>query len=434
MRVLITGATGFIGRSLAQALLRQGHELVCAVRDPRRLDLGPGRWQALQADLARVPDRAWWREQLAGVDAVVNAVGIIRESPAQPFDALHHRAPAELFRACVDAGVAVVVQVSALGADEQARSRYHLSKKAADDVLRSLPLRGAVVQPSVVYGAGGASTALFNRLAAAPLLWMPEAGRMHLQPVHLQDVVQGVVALLQAPPARIETIAFVGPEQLTMAGYLRRLRRALGVAGPLPVLPMPRSLFLWGARLASRVPGGLLDEETAGMLLRGNSAPAHGLQALLGRPSTPVRQFVPEGLQEPLRTQAVLGVWVPVLRVALALLWLWTAVVSLGLYPVQDSYALLAQVGITGAAAPVALYGAALLDGVLGLLTLACPARWRRALWALQLLVIAGYTALITLFLPEYWLHPYGPISKNLPILAAIGLLWGLEPRPTLRR
>jgi hypothetical protein len=49
-------------------------------------------------------------------------------------------------------------------------------------------------------------------------------------------------------------------------------------------------------------------------------------------------------------------------------------------------------------------------------------------LWPAQLLLIAGYTLLITVFLPEYWLHPYGPISKNLPLMAAIALLWAAEP------
>jgi hypothetical protein len=110
------------------------------------------------------------------------------------------------------------------------------------------------------------------------------------------------------------------------------------------------------------------------------------------------------------------------------LLWIWTAIVSFGLYPVQDSYALLARVGLHGAAATVALYGAALFDLVLGVLTLASPARWRRGLWLTQAALIVGYTVLITLFLPEYWLHPYGPIAKNIPLLALIGLLWALEP------
>jgi hypothetical protein len=96
-------------------------------------------------------------------------------------------------------------------------------------------------------------------------------------------------------------------------------------------------------------------------------------------------------------------------------------------YPVDDSLALLARVGLTGTAGIAALYGAAALDFAIGIAILA--ARRRRMLWLLQLALIAGYTALITVFLPEQWLHPYGPILKNLPMLAAILLLHQLEER-----
>ncbi|WP_226986124.1 SDR family oxidoreductase [Ramlibacter tataouinensis] len=424
----MTGATGFIGRALARALLREGHELVCAVRDPARLSLGSGAWRGLRVDLSTVPMSEWWKPHLAGIDAVINAVGIIREQPGQTFEALHDRAPCELFHACAQAGVRQVVQVSALGADAQATSRYHLSKKAADDVLRALPVAGTVVQPSLVYGSEGASAAMFNQMAAAPLLALPQRGGMAVQPVHATDVVAGVLALLRKPPAPGSTIAFVGPQPMPLRDYLRQLRRALGIAGPLPVLPLPTFLFMTGARVAARLPGSILDEETAGMLLRGNAAPAADFRRLLGRPPREVAQFIHAAEAPALRTQAVLGVWLPVLRVALALLWIWTAIVSLGLYPVAQSYELLARVGLTGGLAALALYGAAGLDLLLGVLTLAAPAAWRRWVWASQLLLIGGYTLLITLFLPEYWLHPYGPLSKNLPLLAAIGLLWALEP------
>jgi hypothetical protein len=122
-----------------------------------------------------------------------------------------------------------------------------------------------------------------------------------------------------------------------------------------------------------------------------------------------------------------------VLRLALALLWLWTGIVSLGLYPLQDSYALLDRVGLHGALATIALYGAAALDLALGVLTLVAAPAWRRWVWLAQLALVGCYTVLITLFLPDYWLHPYGPISKNLPVVAAIALLWALEP-PARRR
>ena len=401
MRVLMTGATGFIGNALAQALLREGHELVCAVREPARLDLGPGRWRAVRADLSTVPDAAWWQPHLAGVQAVINAVGIIREQPGQAFDALHARAPSELFQAAADAGVRTAIQISALGADDEAQSRYHRTKKIADDTLRALPLAGAVVQPSIVYGAQSPGAAMFNSMAAAPLLAMPQAGAMQVQPVHVDDVVAGVLALLAAPPTPVATVAFVGPEPLAMADYLRQLRGALGLPGGLPVLPLPTPLFLAGAHLAAHVPGSMLDPETAGMLLRGNAAPSQDFRRLLGRAPRAVPAFIEPHQVAPLRARAVLDVWQPVLRVALALAWFGTA---------------LALFQATGPGAAIAT--------LLGLSALACPARWRRALWLAQgALVAVALLVAGAVLLPRPSLTAWG-----LPGLALLGLLWALEP------
>jgi uncharacterized membrane protein YphA (DoxX/SURF4 family) len=125
-----------------------------------------------------------------------------------------------------------------------------------------------------------------------------------------------------------------------------------------------------------------------------------------------------------MRTRAQLAWLLPLLRVSLAAVWLTAGVVSFGLYPVSDSMALLARTGLTGPAASIALYGAATLDIVMGLATLFAP---RRGLWLAQIGLIAAYTAIITIFLPEQWLHPYGPVVKNLPILAALAMLHQLD-------
>jgi hypothetical protein len=221
------------------------------------------------------------------------------------------------------------------------------------------------------------------------------------------------------PRARI---AAVGPRPTTLREFLGVLRAGLGL-GKARFLRVPQALV----GLAARLRPGLLDRDTWSMLRRGNTADVAAFRELLGRDPIDPARFIGAGESRSQRTQAQLAWLLPVLRVSVAAVWIVTGVVSAGVYPVEESLALLARVGLTGTAALAALYGAAALDLAIGVAILA--ARRRRMLWLLQIAVIAGYTALITVFLPEQWLHPYGPILKNLPMLAAILLLHQLEER-----
>ncbi len=108
------------------------------------------------------------------------------------------------------------------------------------------------------------------------------------------------------------------------------------------------------------------------------------------------------------------------IRYTLAVIWLASGALSLGVYPRHESLEMLAQVGLQGSPALIALYGGALLDVAMGVLTLGYP---RRVLWLVQVALILGYTAIITVWLPQYWLHPFGPVLKNLPVLLLLWLL-----------
>jgi nucleoside-diphosphate-sugar epimerase len=425
--ILLTGASGFIGRHLAHALTAAGHDVLCATRSSaKRLPSGT---RSIAADYTKDFSEADWLPRLKGVDAVINAVGILREHGAQTFDAIHSRAPRALFAACVKAGVRRVIQISALGADGHAQSRYHLSKKEADDFLSTLPVSSVIIQPSLVYGPGGTSAQLFNTLASLPVIPLPGSGRQHVQPVHIDDVVATVLAALtQGLPSGTRIVA-AGPQAMSMRDFLVRLRAAMGL-GSAPCLPVPGVLMRLGAVAGKWLPGALLDPETLQMLERGNTASREDnarLQTLLGRPPRSVAQFIPPSSAQATGRFAQLGWLLPLLRISIALVWIITGIVSLGLYPVVDSYALLARVGITGVLAPVMLYGAAIMDLLFGIATLVLKRRYW--LWLAQLGAILFYTVIITWKLPEFWLHPYGPLLKNLPMLAAIWLLFEWEKR-----
>lgn len=108
-------------------------------------------------------------------------------------------------------------------------------------------------------------------------------------------------------------------------------------------------------------------------------------------------------------------------RLVIGAVWLVTGALSLGIYPQADSLQLLGRVGLQGTAAVVSLHLATTLDILLGLLTIFRPGK---RLWQIQAMLIVAYTLIITLRLPEFWLHPFGPILKNLPIFL---LLWMLH-------
>lgn len=427
--ILITGATGFIGNHLVMALAAAGHSIVCATRSGQSKDIRDLKDEAqitcIAADFTRDFDMDIWRKRLVGIDVVINAVGILREHGSQTFQALHDRAPRALFAACKAANVKVV-QISALGADENARSRYHLSKKAADEALLASPNKSVVVQPSLVYGPGGTSAQLFNLIASLPVIPLPGAGDQRIQPIHVDDLTQAVVVLVETDQYLGQRVPLVGPEPITFRRYLGELRHLMGL-GPPTFLPVPVGFVEFSARIGQRFGKGLLDLETWQMLQRGNTADPATTRALLDRNPRSVREFASKWEVKALRLSALLGWLQIVLRVSLAAVWFVAGAVSMGIYPVEESYVLLARVGITGSLAPIALYGAAAMDVAFGFGTLFL--RNRRLLWIAQVILIGVYMVAITLFLPEFWLHPFGPLIKNLPILAVILLLYELEKR-----
>lgn len=433
MKILITGAQGFIGSRLAEALVKEGHQLVCPSRHSRPPACPGEKASAVPADFTRMDDPVAWAPWMDGVDCVINTVGIFRDATGTDYTTVHVRAPVALFEAARRRG-ARVIQFSALGADAGAESAFHRSKRAADDALRALGIAAFIVQPALVYGPGGASAALFDRLAVLPVLPLPGGGRQRVQPVHIDDVVAGVLALLRMPATGAVTIAFCGPHALCLRDYLAALRRGLGIAGRQHVVPLPAAVARAAARWGGPLAGGLLTPDSLAMLERGNTAEPSAFARLLGRTPMPPERFVGAAERDALRARAIQDNVVPLLRLCVALVWLWTAVVSLGGYPVADSLALLQRAGVPSPLAPLALYGAALLDLLFGILTLAWHGRRARHLWLAQAGLILAYTAIITLRLPEQWLHPFGPMSKNLPMLAVLALLYLHDSGPRARR
>ncbi|MBE7439985.1 MAG: NAD(P)H-binding protein [Spirochaetales bacterium] len=411
-RIFLTGATGFVGSHFLRALLAAGYRVRACCRSPERQE-PHAQIEWIAGDFSTDHDPAIWTERLRDCSTVINAVGIITETRSARFEDLHTRGPVALFKAAKDLNIDHVIQISALGADENGTTAYHRTKYAADQELQRLIPGSTVLRPSLILGPGGKSMNLFTVLSSLPVIPLPGRGDFAVQPIRIDDLTAGVIQLLRAPFPGVLDVT--GPQALTWKGMLAGMARSRD----LRPLFMPIPLFL--IRLVARLGIGPLSLDTLAMLERGSTADPEPFQKKAGIQLQDATDLPAMGIHP---MEMILPVFWPVMRISLAFLWIWTGIVSLFLFPVEQSFAWLKATLIPEALLYPALVSASMLDALLGLLLFT---RLRTLAYGIQFVTVLVYTIILTFALPEMWLHPFGPASKNLPLLALTLLGWILD-------
>ncbi len=425
MRVLVTGANGFIGRHLVSALLRAGHQVVPAVRHKRDLNRFLKSPAAIAVGLNRDTQPGAWLPRLVGIDAVINCAGVLQGRAGQNIDAIHHTGPKALFQACEIAGVKRVVQVSAISAATGAGTAYATSKMQADDFLKTTSLDWTILKPSLVYGAGAyGGTSLMRGLAAWPFV-MPLVGdgRQTFRPLSMTDLCTLIVRLLDQPSENKTTLVVVGPDEVSLKEILVDLRDWLGFSAA-RILHIPKGLVRLLARIGD-VTGGSINSTAFQQMEFGNAggAPAPG-EKLWTTPTSwhaGLRDY-PSQVQD--RWHARLYFLRPILRIGLGLTWILSGLIGL-LLPAERAAEIFTTLGLPAQAAPLLAIGSCLLDMAIGLALLL---RWRPGLLAgIQVAVVTGYTLVLTLAVPALWIDPFGPLLKNLIFIIAALILAAIE-------
>ncbi len=252
-RIVITGGTGFVGRTLCERLVEISTEvqLVVPTRQlpqARPVQLLP----TVEVRRCNVHDPAEAARLLAGADALVHLVAILHGDDAA-FDRVHVQLPRTLATAARAAGIQRVVHVSALAAAPDAPSAYLRSKAAGEAAWRDSRLSVQVLRPSVVFGADDRFTNLFAGLQRwFPVL--PLAGAdARFQPVWVDDVARAIIAGLKRPQPIAPAVNCAGPEVLT-------LRQIVGLVGRMagcerPVWALPEGIGMLQASLMGLLPG-----------------------------------------------------------------------------------------------------------------------------------------------------------------------------------
>jgi UDP-glucose 4-epimerase len=255
-RVLVTGASGFVGRALVPALVAAGHAVRAAVRRAPAPDgspaFGPPVELAIHGDLATDVD---WRPLLAGIDVVVHLAGIAHTGPGVAeahYDRVNHLATAELAGAAREAGIERFVLVSSIRAQTgpasdrvlteadvpQPTDPYGRSKLAAEVAVAASGVPFTILRPVLVYGPGaGGNLRTLLRLCALPLPLPFGAltGRRSL--VSAQNLCSAVAHVLAHDGCCGETYVVADPRPLSLPEIVAALRAGLGKTPGLIAVP-----------------------------------------------------------------------------------------------------------------------------------------------------------------------------------------------------
>ena len=419
MRILVAGASGFIGSHIVAHLVSRGHEVVAAARNPQAAAqrLAGAEWIACDFRRDRADD---WAPRLAGVRAVVNCVGVLQDGLGDDSRAVHVAGADALFEACERAGVKRVLHISAVGVDDAAGSAYSRDKLDGEAALKARDLDWLILRPSLVIARnvyGG--TALIRALCGLPFITPVVGGEQVFRPIGMDDLCEAVRQLVEpGAPAR-RSFDLAGPEPVSFADLVRGYRRWLGF-GESRIWRVPRwlarpafwagDLLGWlGVRTSMRT-NSLKQrdfdvEGDPGPWMDATGAKPRGFHAWLAAHTS--------GVQD--RWQARLGFARPLARWVLGLYWLMTGVLALTVAK-GHAYQVLSDAGFDAASRPPVLWFGSLFDIVLGLAMLA---KWRvRSVATVMILGTFGYVATLSVTLPGLWADALGPILKVFPMMA----------------
>lgn len=240
--LLLTGATGTIGRPLLRRLLDGGVEVRCLVRDPRRLGSERVRVQIALGDLA---DQFSFRDALRGVDTVVHLAAAIRDQPRGSIEDLAIAATWRLVGAAERADVQRLVFFSALGASTDNPTRLLRAKAIAERAVVSSSLSHTIFAPSIVYSPGDPFLRLLERISLLPVVPLAGLGQATFQPICADDVAECVIAALQSGPhsagAQDSRFELAGPETLSYRAIVETVLNSLGRSRRL--LPVPTAVM-----------------------------------------------------------------------------------------------------------------------------------------------------------------------------------------------
>lgn len=416
MKILILGATGFIGSEVLRSLHLRGHPVTGLARSVTRArDKWPfTNW--ISADLARMTRVSDWDALVRDHDAIVNCAGALQDGLSDDLAATQEKAMLALYEAAAQAGGRLLIQISARTAGAAADLPFLATKRRADAALAASGLPCVILRPALVVGRNAhGGTALVRALASFPLTLPLVNGAMPVQTVAVEDVAAAVSAAIDSEIPPGSDLELAADETLTLQDVVAKHRQWLGLP-PAPVINLPSAL-MHPASLVADAAGALgwrsplrstaMTVMSEGIVTENETGPRMASLKTLKQ----TLAAHPSGVQDLWFARFYL--LKPLVILCLSLFWLLSGLVPL--LHINEAAAHFLPFMPQAPAVTLTL-ATCLIDIALGATVLLRPLA-RKALIGM-LLVSAAYLAGGSLLEPGLWLDPLGPLVKVLPSIA----------------
>jgi uncharacterized protein YbjT (DUF2867 family) len=289
VKVLVTGATGFVGPKIVAALKDRGLDVrVLARRPERSAGLGV---EVVRGDVTDPPSLA---VAVAGCTHVIHLVAIIRGRPAD-FERVMTEGTRNLVAAAQAADVTRFVLMSALGTSEHGTVPYYRAKWNEERAVIDSGLEYTIFRPSFVFGRGGALPTFVQQVKLSPVVTVIGDGKQRSQPIAVEDVASAFALAVDDPRAANRTFELGGPEIVDWNQLYLTIARVLGKKRRLVHIPF--ALARAGALLTERLPGAPLTADQVTMLQGADNVVSNSdAQATFDLPLVPLEQQIRSAL------------------------------------------------------------------------------------------------------------------------------------------
>lgn len=380
MKIFIAGATGFIGNAAFHALVPD-HAITLGSRTRPE---GYENWK--QIDFSRENN---WNEILEGIDLVINAIGIIEGD----FEQVQTKGPHAMFEACRKKGIRII-NISAVGAEKENPGTPFLNTKKETDQFLLKYEKAHIIYPGIAFGKGALSTQFFAEMVQFPVVPIPKGvtpPSVHIS--QLARIIKDVAENFEKYPQQIFAVS--KPEPLEKLLTAIRGKSATFIKMPVSLMTAFFTFF----------PHARIGIFNISMLKMLSTVNAYDYQPMCDEASAQINS------RELVKSNYFIKY---IALFSVAFVWIWSGVSSFVSW--DESRALMKEVGASDFYSSFFIYAGGITDLVLGLAIF--HRKRRRQVIILQLLVVTTYMLILTVLAPSYWMHPFGVLSKNIPLIA----------------